>query len=187
MKNDDKVSAIEIKLKNLTFIVIIGYIIIGLLVIGLYFTNKDISKTTSETNGGNNTKVAYDVSKMKEVTGSEAAKLFDLKGTHFLYIGRSTCSVCVSLVPELNKTISSLNITLNYLPLGSDFRTEFADLFDHLDIETTINKEKGTYGSLLKENGYTPLVIVIKDGKMVDGFVGRRDSSKINELFKKYM
>lgn len=186
MKENDKLNVIEVKLKNLTYIVITGFVIIGLLIIGLYFTggatnvldNSDASKDSSSD---------YDVSKMKKLTGSEAAKLFEQEGIHFLYIGRPGCSVCVSLVPELNEAIDETKITMNYLEVGENFRNEFADLFDHLDIETTINKEEGTYGSLLKEHGYTPIVVVIKDGKMVDGFVGSRDSETLVEFFKKYI
>lgn len=179
---------IEVKLRNLIFIVVLGFVIIGLLIIGLYF--KGGVKSSSESgNGGSSSSgtTTYDVSKMKQISGAEAAKLFDEKGTHFLYIGRSTCSVCVSLVPELNKVIKDLTITLNYSPLNQTFKTDFKDLFDKLDIETTVNNNKGTYGELLEKYGYTPVVIVIKDGKMVDGFVGYRDADKIEELFKKYL
>lgn len=184
---ETKLNQIDVKLRNLTFIVILGFVVIALLIIGLYFkggvsTNKGGNTTTS----GNET-IKYDVSKMKKVTGEEAAKLFDEKGTHFLYIGRSTCSVCVNLVPELNTVLSDMSITINYSPLEQTFRTDFKDLFKKLDIETTVNKNKGTFGELLEEYGYTPIVIVIKDGKMVDGFVGYRDASKIEELFKKYL
>ncbi|MBE6154915.1 MAG: hypothetical protein E7163_05035 [Firmicutes bacterium] len=182
---EDNVKKIETKLNTLMYIVISGFVIIGLLVIGLYFTNNGTSvseepKTTeSDTN--------YDVSKMNTVTGKEATELFDKKGTHFLYIGRPTCGVCVNLVPNLNATIEELDVTINYLELESTFRDDFGDLFDHLDIKTKINGEEGTFGELLETYGYTPLVIIIKDGKMIEGFVGSRDSETIIELFKKYI
>jgi len=187
-KNQIDSKAIEIKLKNLTFIVILGFLIVILLIIGLYFKGgvKSSSSGSSSSSSSNET-VKYDVSKMKQITGDEAAKLFDEKGTHFLYIGRSTCSVCVSLVPELNTAINDMTLTLNYSPLNSTFRTDFKNLFDKLDIETKVNNNEGTYGELLEEYGYTPVVIVIKDGKMVDGFIGYRDADKIEELFKKYL
>lgn len=183
---------LETKLKNLTFIVIIGFIVIGLLVIGLYFKNGKTEEIISGNNGGSSSSTTeYDVSAMKTITGKEAVELFDKKGTQFLYIGRPTCGVCVSLVPELNKVISDLKITVNYLELKSTYETDFEGLFDKLDIETSIksgsNTYEGTYGKLLKEHGFTPLVIIIKDGKMVDGFVGSRNSSTIKELFNKYL
>ena len=186
-QTEAKLERIDTKLRNLTFVVILGFVVIALLVIGLYFKDGKTINSGTTNNGSQDTSVKYDVSKMKKVTGEEAAKLFDEKGTHFLYIGRSTCSVCVSLVPELNTVLSDMTLTINYLPLTQTFRTDFKNLFDKLSIETTVNKNKGTFGELLEEYGYTPVVVVIKDGKMVDGFVGYKDASKIEELFKKYL
>ncbi len=185
MKKED-IETLETKIRNLTFTVVLGFIVIILLVMGLYFKN-GTTKSNNSTTTSSDSSSTYDVSKMKEIKGSEAAKLFDQKGTQILYIGRSTCSVCVKLVPELNKVIANKNLTVNYLPLSSSWQTDFADLFDKLDLETTINGNKGTYGSLLKEGGYTPIVVVIKDGKMVDGFVGYRDEATITTLFEKYL
>lgn len=178
---------LDVKLRNLTFIVILGFVLIALLIIGLYFKDGGSKTSNGGSSGSSDTSFKYDVSRMKQVTGDEAAKLFDEKGTHILYIGRSTCSVCVNLVPELNTVMSDMTLTINYLPLTQTFRTDFKNLFDKLDIETTVNNNKGTYGELLEEYGYTPVVVVIKDGKMVDGFVGYREASKIEELFKKYL
>ncbi len=186
-QTEAKLERIDTKLRNLTFVVILGFVVIALLVIGLYFKDGKSSNNGTNNNGNQTTTVKYDVSKMKKVTGEEAAKLFDEKGTHFLYIGRSTCSVCVNLVPELNTVLSDMAITIHYSPLEQTFRTDFKNLFKKLDIETTVNKNEGTFGELLEEYGYTPVVIVIKDGKMVDGFVGYRDADKIEELFKKYL
>lgn len=182
--------AIETKLRNLTFIVILGFIISFSLIIGLYFvggSSNNSNGSSGTSNSGNDSNVEYDVSAMKLVNGEQATSLFDEEGTHILYIGRSTCSVCVSLVPELNEAMKNTDVTINYLPLESTWRTDFGDLFDHLTIETTINSNEGTYGELLEEHGYTPLIIIIKDGKMVDGFVGYRESDTIEELFKKYI
>jgi len=184
---ETKLNKIDVKLKNLTFIVVVGFIVVCLLIIGLYFKGGVSNNNSGGTTSTGNETVKYDVSKMKQISGEEAAKLFDKEGTHFLYIGRSTCSVCVSLVPELNTVMNDMSITLYYSPLNQTFRTDFKDLFGKLDIETTVNNNKGTFGELLEEYGYTPIIIVIKDGKMVDGFVGYRDADKIETLFKKYL
>lgn len=187
MKEENKMELLEIKIRNLTFIVVLGFVIVGLLVIGLYFV-KDSNGTSNGTSGGNTTtQVKYDVSAMKKISGEEAAKLFDNKGVSFLYIGRPGCSVCQNLVPELTTVVNDLKMTLYYTEVESSWKNDLKDLFDHLDMEVTIQSEKGTYGQLLKDHGYTPYIIVIKDGKMVDGFVGYRTSDSIKTLFKKYM
>lgn len=190
MKEENKIEILETKIRNLTFIVVLGFVVIGLLVIGLYFVkNSSTNGTSGGTSSGSTTttQTKYDVSAMKKISGEEAAKLFDNKGVSFLYIGRPGCSVCVNLVPELTTVVNDLKMTLYYTEVESSWKDDFKNLFDHLDMEVTIQNEKGTYGALLKDHGYTPYIIVIKDGKMVDGFVGYRTSDSIKELFKKYM
>ncbi len=193
MKEENN-NIIETKIKNLTYIVLVGFLIIIMLLIGLYFKGTTEKSTTTNNQGGSTSgeSITYDVSKMNKVTGSEAAKLFNnKKDTQILYIGRPGCGICVNLVPELNKVISDLNIDINYLELDDKFRTEFADLFGHLTVETKITSGgktyEGTYGELLNEGGFTPMVIIIKDGKMIDGFIGSRTSDTIKTLFQKYL
>ena len=80
-QTEAKLERIDTKLRNLTFIVILGFVVIALLVIGLYFKDGKSSNNGTTNNGSQTTTVKYDVSKMKKVTGEEAAKLFDEKGT----------------------------------------------------------------------------------------------------------
>ena len=37
------------------------------------------------------------------------------------------------------------------------------------------------------ENGFTPATIVIKDGKVVEGFFGYRNAETLTELLEKYL
>lgn len=183
---------IEYKIRNLTYLTVIGFAIVIILIIGLYFKGSSSQASTNNNNNqSNNNEVEYDVSKMNKVNGNQAAELFNEKGTHILYIGRPTCGICVSLVPILNQVQDELNYKTNYLLLDNNFRTEFANLFGKLTIETSItsNGEKfeGTYGEILKEGGFTPVVIVIKDGKMVDGFIGYQNYESTLSLIKKYI
>ena len=177
----------EDKLRNLTFIVVFGFIIMAILIIGLYFRDGSTNSTTTGSSSSDSSTTEYDVSAMNGVDADEALALFEEEGTHVLYIGRSTCSACIQFVPQLNQVIDDWDLEINYLPLGSNFRTEFADLFDKLSIETEINNEEGTYGELLEAHGYTPFVIVIQDGKMVDGFVGSRDADTIKAFLEPYV
>lgn len=185
---NENIQILETKIKNLTYIVMIGFIVVILLIAGLYIKGTGTKSTsTSTASSSSSSSTEYDVSRMTKITGSDAVKLFDDAGTHILYIGRPTCSVCVQLVPQLNETIDELKVSVNYLELTSSFRTDWAGLFDKLTIKTTVNKEEGTFGELLEQYGYTPVIIVIQDGKMVDGFIGYRDSEAITSLFKKYL
>ena len=196
----------EEKIKNLTFIVILGFIIMFILIIGLYF--KDGGTTTETTNkgttGGSATSdTEYDVSEMNEVDLEEAVALFDEKGTHVLYMGRSACTYCRQFVPVLNEVQEDLGFTTNYLDVntivdirdskkkntdeGKALLKQVKELTDKITIEATANGEKGKLGDLFVENGFTPATVVIKDGKVVEGFFGYRNAETLTELLEKYL
>ena len=44
-----------------------------------------------------------------------------------------------------------------------------------------------TFGNLLTNKGYTPAVIIIKKGKMVDGFFGYKAASDVKSIIEKYL
>ena len=96
----------EEKIRNLTFIVILGFVVTFILIIGLYFRDGGTSSntTTGNNSGGSSSSTSeYDVSNMTAVDVDGAVDLFDEEGTHVLYIGRSNCSVCIQFVPVLNQ------------------------------------------------------------------------------------
>lgn len=185
----------EEKIRNLTFIVLFGFVITFMLIIGLYFrTNDNNSVVKSSSSSSTDTsETDYDVSNMNKVSVADAIDLFDEKGVHVLYIGRSTCSVCVGFVPILNEVAAELDFTPNYLEVEvstdkswSDWQKDLKDLTDLLDIEASANGEEGTLGELFYNNGFTPAFVVIKDGKVVEGFFGSRDSETLISLLEDY-
>ena len=191
----------EEKIRNLTFIVILGFVITFMLIIGLYFRDggSNSNTTTKNNSGGSQSSSSeYDVSAMNEVSLDEAVDLFDEKGTHVLYIGRADCSVCIQFVPVLNEVQEDLGFTTYYLDVydyindWKNTRDELKPLTELLTTETTvrttINSEnvtlEDTVGNLFYDYGFTPITVIIKDGKMVDGFIGYRDKDSLTELIE---
>ncbi len=111
-----------------------------------------------------------------------ALNLFDQKGTHILYLYKDNCEPCKNIEIEFNK-LKDLNITINKLSFNPDYQK----LYSRLEIETTYNNQKITYGDFLKEYQATPTIIIIKDGKMIDGFIGYKTESEIKSIFNKYL
>lgn len=193
--NDD----LGIKIRNLTYIVLIGFIILFILVIGLYFKgSSNRSTTTNSTSNSSGTTISnesYDVSSFNAVDVDGALALFDDGKTHVLYIGRSDCSYCQKTVPILAEVQEELGYTTDYLAVEtntinkswSEWQTELAELAEKFSLTTEVNDEEDTYGNLLISKGYTPTVIIIQDGKMVDGFFGYKDASSIKTIVKKYL
>ncbi len=195
----------EEKIRNLTFIVIFGFIIMFILIIGLYFkdggSSNDSTKSSSSSSSSESSSSDYDVSQMKEVDVDDALALFDEEGTHVLYIGRSTCSVCVQFVPVLNEVQEDLDFKTNYLDVDAissiwaKNKTDAAEemynqvkrLTDKLDIEASANGETDTLGNLFISKGFTPALVVIKDGKVVEGFFGYRDKDTLTGILEEYL
>lgn len=188
--------ALEEKIRNLTFITILGFVIVLLLIIGLYF--KDGKSDTTTTNNNSNAEennISYDVSKFNEVDVDNALDLFKKKDTQILYIGRSDCGYCQKTVPVLTEVQEDLKFTTNYLAvetstINKDWKTwqeELEPLAKKLNKETTVGETTDKFGELLVSKGYTPAVIIIKNGKMVDGFFGYKDKENIKSLIEKYI
>ena len=194
----------EEKIRNLTFIVILGFVVTFILIIGLYFRDGGTSSntTTGNNSGGSSSSTSeYDVSNMTAVDVDGAVDLFDEEGTHVLYIGRSNCSVCIQFVPVLNEVQEDLGFTtyyldvLDYINNWESTKDELEPLTELLTIETTvrttINSEnvtlEDTVGNLFYDYGFTPITVIIKDGEMVDGFVGYRDAETLTDLIEEYL
>lgn len=187
----------EEQIKKLTYIVIVGFAITILLLIGLYFKEESSTTSNNDTSTTTNNTNTYDVSKMNKVSVAEAKALFDKKGLQVLYIGRENCSACVKTVPVLNKVQEELKYTTNYLDLQtisnwkSDLK-ELSELFTaKTTVTTTINGElktlNDTIGNIFLEYGFTPTIVIIKDGKAVDGFIGYEEHDTMKKIIEKYI
>lgn len=176
--------------KIFTVLVVIA-IILG---VNLLFTM--ISLTNGESGSGSNnsgnsstsgTQTSdYDVSDFDALTLAQVLKLFDSKDTSVLYLGRSSCSACVSFLPTLKSVQKDLGFKTKYLDIttvdtsSSDYNTFISKLTK--EIEVNANGTKST-GKISEFYGYTPMVIIIKDGKAANASVGALSEAN----FKKFL
>ena len=125
----------------------------------------------------------YDVSMMHTVGVPDVLDMFeDTDSTYVLYIGRETCTVCHELLPTLQVAQINNNYITQYLDLSEVDRSgaNWEELVELLDMETTTTvDEEGvgeevtdTFGNFINDYGFTPCVIIIKDGKQAGGFFG---------------
>lgn len=117
------------------------------------------------------TEIRYDVSALKEVHLSEAIDMIKKKKEVVLLIGRDTCSFCASFLPNVVKAQTELEFTTKYVNLldvnfSEDSLQEFL-----LYLNASVD-EKGEKKEFKDLFGETPMFILFRDGKMVDGFVG---------------
>lgn len=135
------------------------------LITGTNNNKKSESTITEEEN------TEYDVSEFEELTTSELAEKVKAGGTQVVYIGRSTCGYCVKFIPTLKQAQKDLGYKTIYVDLtkvtSSDAETLYA------------------YDSFVEENfGYTPMVLVFKDGNFVKGTVGYTEVDEFKSFLK---
>ena len=138
-------------------LVILSLISISISLITLYKVNH------KETNSVvNEEKTDYDVSMFESIDTDKFVKLFKGNKKSLIYLGRSTCGYCVKFLPTLQEA-----------------QKEYGYKTYYLDITTVDNagvEEIQGLDSFLKDNyGYTPMVLVVKDGKILNEEVDNYD------------
>ena len=177
--------------KIFTVLVVIAIILgVNLLFTMISLTNGESgsgsNNSSNSSTSGTQTSSDYDVSDFDTLTLAQVLKLFDSKDTSVLYLGRSSCSACVSFLPTLKSVQKDLGFKTKYLDIttvdtsSSDYSTFISKLTK--EIEVNANGTKST-GKISEFYGYTPMVIIIKDGKAVDASVGALSESN----FKKFL
>ena len=146
------------------------------------FSSSNTSNSSEKTEAAS----GYDVSAFKAVSLSGLLDLFkDTKSNSVVYLGRSTCSACVSFLPTLKKMQTKYDYTTYYLDITtvSSGSSEYEDLMSKLSKEVTlvINGESKTdkYGTFF---GYTPMTFIISNGKFKDGIVGAYSETRFEEF-----
>lgn len=124
----------------------------------------------------------YDISMMNEVNVTDVLEMFEKDDTYVLYVGRKSCSVCVDILPALKEAQLINNYITQYLDIEKVDRTseEWNQLVNRLTMKSTQTlTEDGsgeavteTYGYFLHNYGFTPTIVVIKDGKQIAGSIG---------------
>lgn len=172
----------EFKNLNISMYIIMGLLL--LLAVLLLVTSCRSSKV-AESDG------EYDVSMMHTVGVADVLEMFADKGTYVLYIGRESCSVCHDLLPVLQETQIENNYITQYLDITQVDRNsdDWNKLVDLLNVETTTTMDEegvaeevtNTFGYFLNAKGFTPCMIIIKDGKQVAGFFGSRSKEAFTD------
>lgn len=147
---------------------------------------KELKKALEEQESGNVVISEYDISEFTSVDIDKTIDLFNDKEIKVLYIGRETCHFCVQYVPILKAAQEELKFKTYYLDTETVDMTSNAynKFIGKLDKEYEMDGEKKAFGEFY---GYTPMTVIIKDGKMVDGHIGYMEEEALKELVSKYL
>lgn len=141
-------------------------------------------------------KSTYDVSMMNSVSVIETLDMIEDEETFVLYIGRKNCEICVDLLPTLQQAQNDLEFVTQYMDITKIDRQSkvWKNLVEKFDIETTQSlKADGTgelvtetFGYFLDTKGFTPCVMIFKDGEQKAGFFGDRAFADYKAWLKDY-
>lgn len=99
---------------------------------------------------------------------------------HIIVIGQTTCSHCIAIKPTLNSIAEDYDLTINYLNINlvtQDEYTSFVQSLDKLGYDDPSFVEDGSFG--------TPLILIVKKGKVSSYIAGERTKSQLVKEFKK--
>jgi predicted bacteriocin transport accessory protein len=138
------------------------YAIIVILVVNttiLLLKDVKVGSNTSESES----ETEYDTSMFTSITTDTLEEAVSGDNVQVVYIGRSTCGFCVKFLPTLQQAQKDYNYTTLYLDITTVTTTEQQNKIFAFD-----NEE----GFISDNFGATPMVLIMKDGKLIDGWLG---------------
>ncbi|MEG0026259.1 MAG: thioredoxin family protein [Bacilli bacterium] len=160
-KNSEEFTNILVKFKRCLYIIMVLIIINIFVVIIVNGDNepKKANEVAKQVPTAEEEQATYDVTAFKTIDVNGLEEAFNSENIQVIYFGRSTCGYCVKYLPILKQAQSEF-----------DYQTLYVDVTTVDEEQTKTIKELDDF---LKENyGTTPLVILVKDGKLIKGNVG---------------
>lgn len=141
------------------------YIIIALLIMLLFtiiIVNGDKKEVEEQTS------IEYDVSDFKSVDFEGFMAATKASGYNIIYIGRSSCGYCANFIPVMKQAQVDYGYTTIYYDI-----TQVIDFVNNKIIDEDQYEQILALDDYVEEQfGSTPMVLVFKDGKYVNGWVG---------------
>lgn len=159
---------------------ILLYVMLGLLVVNTCFVIFDNGTAKTNTTTEEEETTEYDVSSFTAIDETGFMETVDESSLQVIYLGRATCGYCVQFLPTMIEAQDQLEYTTNYVDIttvdttSADY-TKMTTMIN--DMTDTFNKEHSYTGENAYEYlyGYTPMIVIAKDGKIVDIWVGYSD------------
>lgn len=143
------------------------------------YSNKSSEGTNN--NDSNDETYEYDVSEFSEVDYAGLKKLMKGEGTHVVYIGRSTCHYCAMFIPVMKEAQEKYGFKTTYFDI-----TRVFNFTNNSVVDQTAYDELSKYNSFFEDNFLsTPMVVIFKDGKYVDGTIGYQEISSYSSFLEK--
>ncbi len=126
-----------------------------------------------------------DTSMFRVINLEQALDLFETPEPKLLVMSVETCQATVSYVPYLQIAQAKQGYNTYYLELSEiDSKSEeFKEFQEKLDMEYDFRGTKGKFGTFIEN---TPSTIIIKNKKMVYGYIGSLNTTTLETLTDAY-
>ena len=176
-KND-----ILVKILNLSKImtILLGLILL-ILIIGvskMYSTGEDEFNSQEQEYNTN-----YDVSMFEEIKASDIKKQTK-NNTKVIYVGRESCGWCAAFLPNLWNAQEEYDFKTLYIDISKiiDFSTN--EIIDETAFNTMTSLSGKGYEEYMKEYfGSTPMVLIMKDNKIINAHTGYTEYDSFKTIF----
>ena len=127
----------------------------------------------------------YDTSLFNVVDLKGANELFKDNINKVLIIGREDCNACQNFLPTLKYAMIKYSFNVSYIELDNiNPKNEGYDEFiNNIDYTYTLKEKTDKFSTFL---GVTPMVIIIKNNKMVYGYIGSMSEETIGAIVTQY-
>lgn len=176
---EEKVNKLSSKVNFLIFLVIIS-LFLNIMILGGGASHDVVNDDPTQD-------LVYDVSDFKEITAADIAS-FDKNEFNVIYIGRSTCGFCVQMIPILKQAQKDYGYTTKYIDIAKiiDFSTSPAVITDEEAFNTLSGlKTAKDQEGVMAEFGSTPMMLIMKNNKIVASQVGYSDYETFAKVLEK--
>lgn len=165
------------------YITVILSLMLIVLTIGVskMYSNND-SKSTNNKNEDTEYNTNYDVSMFKKI------KVSDIKSEtknklSVIYVGRETCSWCSAFLPNLWKAQEKYGYTTLYIDIAKIIDFENGGILDQSSYDTMTKLTGNGYEEYVSKNfGSTPMILIMKDNKIVGAQTGYSEYSDFEKV-----
>jgi len=129
--------------------------------------------------------ITYDVSKMREVKISSDLVSNTIGRDVVVFIGRESCSWCTMFVPILNEVMDEFYAKVLYVDLDKLASASSDEGRADREIMNGLETTEELVGYMAENFGATPMLLVMRDGKILDARSGYSEFSVISAFFEK--
>ncbi len=162
------------------YILLMLLLILIVLVVGVskMYSSSKTDSTKKESDYNTN----YDVSMFKEINASDLKT--ETKGKlSVVYIGRSTCGWCSAFLPNLWDAQEKYGYTTLYIDISKIIDFDEGGILDQnsYDLMTSLTG-KGYEDYVSKNFGSTPMILIMKDNKIVGAQTGYSEYDEFEKI-----